>query len=468
MVTTRIVFRLSEVFKMKMIVVGCGKIGASIISSVAGEGNDVVAVDSSPAVIDEIGNIYDVMCVCGNGADTETLEEAGVSKADLFVAVTNSDELNMLACFVAERMGAKHTIARIRNPEYNDKSLDFLSKQLGLTVSVNPEWMAAKELFNILKLPAAVNIESFSGGNLEMVELRLKQESILDGLSLIELRRKYKAQYLICAVQRGDEVYIPDGNFVLKSGDKIGITASGSEIQKLLKMLGLVQKSAKSVMILGASRIAYYLAKRLINSGNRVIVIDNDERVCRSFAEELPDAVVIHGDGAEQELLLEEGLGSVDAFVALTGMDELNILISIFAASQNVPKVISKVNRNELAVMADKLGLESIVSPKKIVSDVLARYARAINNSQGINSIETLYRLMDGSVEALEFNVSKDFKGLKTPLKDLRLKPNMLVGGIVRGRKAIIPGGMDEILPGDRVVVIVSGTQVFDLDDILE
>lgn len=221
-------------------------------------------------------------------------------------------------------------------------------------------------------------------------------------------------------------------------------------------------------MILGASRIAYYLAKRLINSGNRVIVIDNDERVCRSFAEELPDAVVIHGDGAEQELLLEEGLGSVDAFVALTGMDELNILISIFATSQNVPKVISKVNRNELAVMADKLGLESIVSPKKIVSDVLARYARAINNSQGINSIETLYRLMDGSVEALEFNVSKDFKGLKTPLKDLRLKPNMLVGGIVRGRKAIIPGGMDEILPGDRVVVIVSGTQVFVLDDILE
>jgi trk system potassium uptake protein TrkA len=365
-------------------------------------------------------------------------------------------------------MGAKHTIARIRNPEYNDKSLDFLSKQLGLTVSVNPEWMAAKELFNILKLPAAVNIESFSGGNLEMVELRLKQESILDGLSLIELRRKYKAQYLICAVQRGDEVYIPDGNFVLKSGDKIGITASASEIQKLLKMLGLVQKSAKSVMILGASRIAYYLSKRLINSGNRVIVIDNDERVCRAFAEELPDAVVIHGDGAEQELLLEEGLGSVDAFVALTGMDELNILISIFATSQNVPKVISKVNRNELAVMADKLGLESIVSPKKIVSDVLARYARAINNSQGINSIETLYRLMDGSVEALEFNVSKDFKGLKTPLKDLRLKRNMLVAGIVRGRKAIIPGGMDEILAGDRVIVIVSGNQVIDLDDILE
>lgn len=453
---------------MNIIIVGCGKIGCSIIESLVREGNDVVAIDDDPSVIEEVGNIYDVMCVCGNGADTETLEEAGVAKSDLFVAVTNSDELNMLACFVAEKMGAKHTIARIRKPEYNDKSLDFLSKQLNLTVSVNPEWMAAKELFNILKLPAAVNVENFSGGNLEMVEIRLKQESILDGLSLIELRRKYKAQFLVCAVQRGESVFIPDGNFVLKSGDRIGITATSSEIQKLLKMLNLIQKSAKSVMILGASRIAYYLAKRLINSGSRVVIIDKDARVCETFAEALPDAVVICGDGAEQELLLEEGLESTDAFVALTGMDELNILISIFATTQNVPKVITKVNRNELAAMADKLGLESIVSTKKIVSNVLAGYARAMNNSQGSNSIETLYRLMDGGVEALEFNVSKDFVGLRIPLKDLTLKPNILIAGIIRGRKAIIPGGMDEILPGDRVVVIAAGQQYFDLNDIIQ
>lgn len=452
---------------MKIIIVGCGKIGTSIIESLVGEGSDVVAVDSSPAVIEEIGNIYDVMCVCGNGADTETLLEAGVSKCDLFVAVTNSDELNMLACFVAERMGAKHTIARIRKPEYNDKSLDFLSKQLGLTVSINPEWMAAKELYNILKLPAAVNIENFSGGNLEMVELRLKQESILDGLSLIELRKKYNAKFLVCAVQRGDEVYIPDGNFVLKSGDRIGITAQTSEIQKLLRMLNLMQNSAKSVMILGASRVAYYLAKRLINSGNRVVVIDKNEQVCEEFAAQLPEAVVICGDGSEQELLLEEGLGTTDAFVALSGMDELNILISIFAQSQNVPKVISKVNGAKLAAMADNLGLDCIVSPKKTVSDVLSRYARAIKNSQGSNSIETLYRLMDGGVEAIEFNVSKEFKGIKTPLKDLALKPNTLIAGIIRGRKSIIPGGMDEILAGDRVVVIVAGQQLIDLDDIL-
>lgn len=452
---------------MKIIVVGCGKIGVSILSSLVGEGHDVVAIDNSPSVIEEIGNIYDVMCVCGNGTDCETLEEADVSKAELFVAVTGSDEFNMLSCFLAERMGAKHTIARIRNPEYNDKSLGFLRQQLGLTVSVNPEWMAAKELYNILKLPAAVNIESFSRGNIEMVELRLKQDSPLHGMSLIDLRRKYDANFLICAVQRGSEVHIPDGNFVLNSGDRIGLTAAPHQIQKLLKMLGIVQKSARSVMILGAGRTSYYLAKRLIAGGNTVKVIDIDEKRCQQFAEELPEAMVICGDGTKQELLLEEGIETTDAFVALTGMDELNILISIFAQTQNVPKVISKVNRAELAAMADNLGLDSIISPKKIVSDVLARYARALQNTVGSN-IETLYKLMDGSVEALEFNVSPDFSGANIPLKDLSIKPHILIAVIIRGRKATIPTGNDVILPGDRVVVIASGQKMLDLSDIFQ
>lgn len=454
-------------FFMKIIIVGCGKIGTSIISSLVEEGNDVVAIDNSQAVIDEISNIYDVMCVCGNGADCVTLEEAGVSKAELFLATTASDELNMLCCFMAERMGAKHTIARIRNPEYNYNNLNFIRKQLGLTVSINPEWMTAQELYNMLKLPAAVKIETFSGGNLEMIELLLKSDSALDGMSLIELRRKFKENFLVCAVQRNGEVYIPDGNFVLRSGDKIGLTASQNEIQKLLKTLGIVQKSARDVVILGASRIAFYLAKRLISSGNRVKIIDSDEKRCKEFADELPEAIVICGDGAEQELLLEEGIDSTDAFVALTGTDELNILISIFAQSRNVPKVISKVNRNELSEMATHLGLDCIVSPKKTVSDIVSRYARALRNSVGSN-IETLYKLMDGSVEALEFNVSPDFKGMEIPFRELSLKPNILIAGIIRARKAIIPTGNDMILPGDRVVVIASGQQMLDLADILK
>ena len=451
---------------MKIIVVGCGKVGTSIISSLVSEGHDVVAIDASANVIEEIGNIYDVMCVCGSGTDCETLSEAGADKAELFVAVTGSDEFNMLSCFLAERMGAKHTIARIRNPEYNDKSLGFLRQHLGLTVSINPEWMAAKELFDILKIPAAASIETFSRGNIEMVGLVLKPDSPLNGVSLIELRKKYKANFLICAVQRGNEVYIPDGNFVLQSGDKIGFTAPPNEIPKLLKMLGLMQKSARNVMILGASRISYYLAKRLIAAGSSVKIIDTNRDRCREFSEKLPEAVIICGDGAEQELLLEEGIDSMDAFVAVTGIDELNILISKFAQSQNVPKVVAKVNRNQLADMANNLGLDSIISPKKSVSNVLARYARALENSVGSN-IETLYKLMDGSVEALEFNVSADFKGANIPLKDLSLRPNTLIAGIIRKRKANIPTGSDVILPGDRVVVIVSGEKLMDLSDIL-
>ena len=451
---------------MKIIVVGCGKVGTSIISSLVSEGHDVVAIDASANVIEEIGNIYDVMCVCGSGTDCETLSEAGADKAELFVAVTGSDEFNMLSCFLAERMGAKHTIARIRNPEYNDKSLGFLRQHLGLTVSINPEWMAAKELFDILKIPAAASIETFSRGNIEMVGLVLKPDSPLNGVSLIELRKKYKANFLICAVQRGNEVYIPDGNFVLQSGDKIGFTAPPNEIPKLLKMLGLMQKSARNVMILGASRISYYLAKRLIAVGSSVKIIDTNRDRCREFSEKLPEAVIICGDGAEQELLLEEGIDSMDAFVAVTGIDELNILISKFAQSQNVPKVVANVNRNQLADMANNLGLDSIISPKKSVSNVLARYARALENSVGSN-IETLYKLMDGSVEALEFNVSADFKGANIPLKDLSLRPNTLIAGIIRKRKANIPTGNDVILPGDRVVVIVSGEKLMDLSDIL-
>lgn len=451
---------------MRIIIVGCGKIGTTIISSLVSEGHDVVAVDSNRDAVDNVGNIYDVMCLCGNGVDCETLSEAEVEKAELFVAVTGSDEFNMLSCYIARSMGAKHTVARIRNPEYNDKSLGFMRQQLEISVALNPELFTAQEIFNTLKLQAAVNIETFSRRNLEMVDLILDRDSRIDGLSLSELRKKYRANYLIAAVRRENEVIIPGGSFVLRRGDKIGLVAAPSEVQKLLKMLGFEQKQARSVIILGASMTAFYLAKMLIASGNAVKIIDKDEERCREFADSLPEAVVIHGDGAEQELLIEEGIASADAFVTLTGIDEENILISFFAASQKVPKIITKVNRSELAAMAEKLGLTSIVSPKKIVSDILTRYARALKNSLGSN-VETLYKLMDSSVEALEFNVSDDFVGLNIPLKDMKFKPNLIIAGIIRRRKPIIPSGDDRILPGDKVVVVAAGQKFIDLSDIL-
>lgn len=451
---------------MNIVVVGCGKIGTAILSSLVAEGHDVVAIDSSSSALSLVTNIFDVMGVCGNGADCDTLSEAGIESTDIFVAVTGSDELNMLSCLIAKRMGAKHTVARIRNPEYNDRSLGFLKKQLGLSISVNPELLAAQELFNILKFPSAVKIEPFAGRNFEMIELILKPGSPLDGMQLIELREKYKEKFLVCAVQRGDAVYIPDGSFVIKSGDKLGITASPADMHKFLRSIGVLQKQARNVMILGASRTTYYLAKLLSNIGTNVKILDRDENRCRLFSEALPKTVVIHGDGAQQELLLEEGIRSTDAFVSLTGMDEENILISIFALSQDVPKVISKVNRNELAAMAQKLGLDCIVSPHKIISNIVVRYARALQNSMGSN-VETLYKLMDGQAEALEFNVRPESRLVNIPLKNLKLKKNILIAGIIRERKSIIPTGDDVILPGDHVVVLAANRRLQDLSDIL-
>ncbi len=452
---------------MNILVVGCGKIGEAIVSSLVTEGHSVVAIDQNPAPLAELTNVYDVMSVCGNGADSDVLEEAGVAKADLFVAVTDSDNTNMLSCFLAKRMGAAHTIARIRNPEYNDNSLNFLKQELGLSMAINPELLAAQEMYKILKLPSAIKVETFSRRNFEMIELHLKKDTPFDGLSLRDLREKYKAKFLICVVQRGDDVYIPDGNFVLRAGDKIGLTAQLTEIHKLLREMDLLQKQARNVMILGGSRVAYYLAKLLLSGGSAVTLIERDPALCQELCATLPKAVIVHGDGAQQEILMEEDLPSRDAFVALTGMDEENILISIFASTQNVPKVIAKVNRDELSLLAEKLGMDCIVSPKKVITDVLVRYARALQNSMGSN-IETLYHLMDGKAEALEFNVSPDFAMLGVPLKELQLKPNTLIAGIIRNRTPIIPGGNDVIAAGDRVIVVAADRRLQDLSDILK
>ncbi len=452
---------------MKIIIVGCGKIGTTIIASLVREGLDVVAVDNDAATVEELTNLYDVMAVCGNGADNDTLLEAGVENCDLFAAVSGSDETNMLSCFLARRMGAKQTIARIRNPEYNDRSLGYLCQQLELSLAINPDRLAAHELHNILKLPSAVRIETFSGRSFELVELILKPDSPLDGMSLMEIRRCYAgAKFLVCAVQRGDEVVIPSGGFVLRAGDRIAMTAAPTEIAKLLRQLGLMQKSAKRVMILGGSRTAYYLAKALLAGGSAVTLIEKNRARCEELCAALPGAVIIHGDGARQEVLLEEGLGTVDAFVALTGSDEENILVSIYAEHQQVPKVIAKVNRSEHAAMADKLGLDCIISPRNTVSGILTRYARALLNSAGSN-VESLYKIMDGHAEALEFNVTADFPYSEMPLKELKPASGILIAGIIRGRKTIIPSGDDVILPGDRVIVLAAEHKLRDLADIV-
>lgn len=373
----------------------------------------------------------------------------------------------MLSCRMAKKMGATYTIARIRNPQYNDQSLGFLCDVFDISKSINPERLTAHEIFNILKFPSAIKVEKFSGGKFEMIELVLKSDSVLDGVKLSDLRHKYNAKVLICAVQRDDEVVIPDGNFVLRGDDKINLTANHDQIELFLRELNVLSKKARNVMILGGSKTAYYLSKMLIEAGNTVKIIEKNRDRCRELCEALPKAIIINGDGAQQEVLFEEGINELDAFVSLTGMDEENILVSIFAASRNVPKLITKVNRNELAEMASKLGIDCIISPKEITADIVVRYARAVKNSLG-SQVETLYKLLDGKAEALEFNVSSGSPLIGIPFKDLQIKPNILMAGILRGRETIIPGGNDYVLAGDKVVVLAANHRLDDLADVLK
>lgn len=452
--------------EMNIIIMGCGKIGGDILANLVTEGHDVTAMDENAEVLSDLTNVYDVMTVCGSGLDYDTLTEAGVRDAELYLAMTQNDEVNIMSCFLARKMGAKHTVARISNPEYKGRGLAFIKQQANISMFINPDQVMAAEIFNTLKLPNGIRSEYFSKRNFEMIEMQVKEYSPLIGHKLFEIRNKIKAKFLVCVVRRGNEVFIPDGNFELKKGDMINLTASPSEVDKLLKACGYLEKGTRDVMILGGSGPSYYLGKMLSEIRSSVKIIEKDRQRCRELCEAIPQAVVINGDGAKQEILMEEGLASADAFVSLTGIDEENILMSIFAASQNVPKALTKVDRNEFKIMAEKLGLENIVTPKELISNSMVRYARALENSMGSN-VETLYKLMDGAAEALEFNVKQSFKKVQIPLKYLDLKPNILIGGIVRGRRTIIPGGDDVIMVGDRVVIIATNQRLYDLADIL-
>lgn len=453
---------------MNIIIVGCGKIGFSLVNELVCEGHDVTVVDTDNAVIEEITNVFDCMGVCGNGVDCTVLESAGAKEADLIIAVTASDELNMLSCYLSRELGTKHTVARIRNPEYNGDSLAFMRHKLHLSMAINPEKLMAQELYNILKIPSAFQVDYFARRNLELIEVRLKGDCDLCGKKLSKIREKQKEEFLIAAVLRDGEVYIPDGSFELKDGDVISIAASPGDMQKLLKDLGLLKKQARNIMIVGGSKTAYYLAKKLLESGNDVRIIEKNIDRCIVLSELLPkNAIVIHGDGSNRELLFEEGMRNLDAFLCLTDLDEQNILTSLFVSKQNVPTVISKVNKSELSDVAEGLGLDYIVSAKALTKEIILRYTRALGNSRG-SAVETLYKIMDGKAEALEFRVKADSPVIGIPLKELPIKSGLLVVGIIRdGKKALIPKGDDVIREGDSVIVLSAKHRLNDLSEIM-
>ncbi len=451
---------------MKIIIVGCGKVGDILTSYISSEGHDVVVVDTDQAVIEHVVNEYDVMGVVGNGASISVQMEAGVDKAKLLVAVTDSDELNILSCMVARKLGASHTIARVRNPEYADQ-IGFMRKDLGLAMAVNPEYDAAREILRLIRFPNALKIDTFSKGRVDLVEVKLGEGHPLCGRKLSEIRSVCTIDVLICAVNRGDEVTIPSGDFVLEAGDVIHITAPHNNLSKFFKELGITGKRIKSVMIIGGGKIAYFLAKMLESSDIDVKLIEFDRERAEQLAESLPKATIICGDGSDSDILLEEGIDQVDAVVSLTGFDEENIITSLFASTRNVGKVITKVNRQNVIKLLSSIGLECVVSPRSITANSILRYLRGLEHTES-SSIQTLYKIVNDKAEALEFIVTEGFDSIGVPIKDMNIRKNILLACIIRGNRVIYPHGDDTIEVGDSVIVVAKSEEpVLELEDIL-
>ena len=454
---------------MRIVIVGAGKVGIALTRHLAVE-NRVTVIDQNPHLVENIINIYDVMGVCGNGASYDVQKEAEVEHADLLIATTSSDEINILTCLVAKKLGVQHTIARVRNPEYG-RQLRFMRSELGLSMAVNPEKATAHEIARVLRFPAAMKLESFSKGRLELVEYRVAERTALDGIRLSELYQSFKVRILICAVARQGETIIPSGEFTLRAGDKIYLTAAPRELEKFFRQLGVFRAKASSVMIVGASKMCYYLASELLDMGMSVKIIDQNEQRCMEMSEKLPRALVIAGDGTDSELLSEEGIGQTDAFVAITGLDEANILMALSAARQSGDccKVVAKINRKSLLdLVSDESLIDSVVSTAAVTTELILQYIRAMKNAAA-SKVKTLHRIVDEKVEALEFNVTPDISFVNTPLRDLKLRRGLLLAGIVRQNgQIIIPSGNDVLHLHDDVIVVTTDAQLEDLRDILE
>lgn len=451
---------------MKIIIAGAGKIGFSVASILADEGHDITVIDNDSSTISNLSNNLDVICVEGSATNSETLLEAGAADADLLMAATRSDETNMVCGMSARKLGTKHVIARIRDTAYL-RQTEFLREALGLSVIVNPEYECAKEISRILRFPSAIRVDAFSKGSVEIMEHRVSSGGKLDGMQLKMLPQNFGAKVLVGVVERGGEAIIPNGDFTLRSGDLLSITGAAKELRKFFIATGQYKKPVRKVMIMGGGRIAVYLTRLLLESGMSVTVVEADRQRCDELCDLIPQADIIHGDATRSEVLLEEGIRTADAFVALTGDDGDNIITSMYAKHNEVGKIVVKVNREYYTEILDSAGLDSVVAPKTLVAQQLARYVRAMSNSMG-SSMETLYRLADGKVEALEFKVAEGSACIGVPLKTLRLKPNIIISAIVRGNKTIIPGGDTEICAGDHAVVVTKAGWLKDLDAIVE
>ncbi len=431
---------------MQIIIVGCGKVGSTIAEQLSAEGHDITIVDTDEAVVKALAARLDIMGVTGNGATHTILEEAGIEDSDLLIAVTESDELNLLCCMVGKKAGAEHTIARVRNPEY----------------------AASTEMARLLRFPSAIEIDTFGRGRVELLEYKISEGNILVGKSLIDVGRNIKSDVLICAVEREEEVIIPNGGFVLQNGDIVSIVASTENAKDFFKKVGCNSSGVRDTMIVGGGTIAYYLAKQLLPLGIKVKIIEKSYERCEELSAMLPNAVIIHGDAADKDVLLEEGIEKCSSFVSLTGIDEENAFLSLYAKSVSNAKIVTKINRIAFDDIIEKFDLGSMIYPKHITAEYIVRYVRGLQNSVGSNNVEALYRIIHGKVEALEFYIKEDSGMTGATLEALPIREGVLVAGIIRDGKVMIPNGKSTLQRNDSVIIITRITGMQNLEDILK
>ncbi len=452
---------------MKIIIVGCGKVGEKLAAVLSQEGNDIMIIDKDERVVEELCNKYDIMGTVGNGASHVVQLDAEIEKADLLIATTGSDELNLLCCLTAKHAGKKASvICRLRNPEYVTQD-GYLKEELALAMVINQEWTAAREIARVLKFPSAIEINSFAKGKAELLRFRIPDGSILNGLNLMEVHSRLRCKILVCTVEREGEVIIPKGDFVLRSGDVISIVSDVKSEEKFFKEIGIQTNRVKNAMIVGGGDIGYYLAKQLIDSDIPVKIIEKKFERCEALSEMLPRAEVICGDGADQELLQEEGLDSTEGFVALTNFDEANIILSLYARQNQVRKIVTKINRIGFEDVIKSLDLDTTIHPRNLTAEYILQYVRAMKNSIGSN-VETMHWIVEDKAEALEFLVKNNFRKEGVAIKDMGIRKTVLFAAICRNGKVILPGGNDTLHTGDTVIVVTTQRGLNDINEIFE
>ena len=450
---------------MKIIIVGGGKVGYTLAQQLSTEDHDITLVDNDADVLNHADETLDVMCIKGNGASVEILKNANVHDADLLLAVTNSDELNMICTVIGKKLGARNTVARVRNTDYSNE-YKLLREELELDMVINPEMDAAAEISQMIQFPSASDVEPFANNLIEMVEFRVLPTEPIINIKLMDLNKKLPSNVLFCAAKRNDEVFIPKGNTIFLPNDIIYVIGERNSISRFFKYLGRNSSKAKNVTIIGGSRTAIYLTWLLEELDLNVKIIELDKERCLMLNDILPNTLIIHGDGTDQDVLDSENFELTDAVVSLTDMDEENLITSLYAHQCGVPKVILKINRQNYIPVIKKLGLDSIISPKFITANNILRYVRALDNSKGI-AVEKLYRILNEEAEIAEFTAkyTPDLTDIK--LQDLTLKNDVLIAAIMRNKKIIIPNGNDVIKDKDKVIVVTKTGYITDLHEIL-